>query len=83
VVARDEHRLGGRDTLEPLRERAFEERVLACEVALERERDVAGDQQQIALGDLRQVLVDVGGADDAGQGLIRIRANSVSIPLAV
>jgi hypothetical protein len=36
------------------------------EVALERERDVAGDQQQIALGDLRQVLVDVGGADDAG-----------------
>jgi hypothetical protein len=83
VVARDEHGLGGRDALEPLRERAFEERVLGGEVALERERDVAGDQQQIALRDLRQVLVDVGGADDAGQGLIRIRANSVSIPLAV
>ena len=64
VVARDEHRLGGRDALEPLRERALEERVLGGEVALERERDVAGDQQQIALGDLRQVLVDVGGADE-------------------
>jgi hypothetical protein len=83
VVAGDQHRLGGRDALEPLRERALEERVLRGEVVLERERDVAGDQEQVALRDLRQVLVDIGGADDAGQGLIRIRANSVSIPLAV
>jgi len=64
VVAGDEHDLGGRNAVEPLPELAHEERLLGGEVSLEREGDVARDQQDVALGDIDQVFVKIGRADD-------------------
>ena len=70
VVAGNEHDLCGRNPIEPLLELAREERLLGDEVALEREGDVPGDQQEVALGDVDQVLVEIGRADDPGHRVI-------------
>jgi hypothetical protein len=66
VVAGHQHDLGGGNPFEPLLERTREEHLLGGEVAFERERDVARDQQDVAVGNLDQVLVEVSGADDPG-----------------
>jgi hypothetical protein len=48
MVAGHEYDLLRRDAIEPVLERSGEERLLAAQVALERVRDVAGDEQQFA-----------------------------------
>jgi hypothetical protein len=68
VVAGHEHDLVRRDPIEPVLERSGEERLLAGQVALERERDIAGDEQQLARRDVDEVLVQIRDADDPRHG---------------
>jgi hypothetical protein len=64
VVAGHQDDLLGRHAVQPVLELAGEECLLGDEVALERERHVAGDQEQVTRRDVDEVLVEVGGADD-------------------
>jgi hypothetical protein len=78
VVAGVQDDLTGRHPVQPVLERAGEERVLGGEVALEGERHVTGDQQQLARGNVDEMLVEVGGADDRRHD--RARMASIRAP---
>jgi hypothetical protein len=68
MVAGEEHDLLGRRLAEPGLERSGEEPVFGVQVALERERHVVANEQQVAGRDVDEVLVQVGDADDRGHG---------------
>ena len=72
VVTGHQDDLFGRHPIQPALELAGEKCVLGRAGALEGKRHVAGDQQQIARGDIDEMLVEVGHANDRRHPRARI-----------